>query len=67
MKTGLVLVNYNDYETINKFIDNVKNFGIIDTIVIVDNASTDDSCQKIKKITNEKIILLKNESNLGYA
>ena len=52
MKTGLVLVNYNDYETINKFIDNVKNFGIIDTIVIVDNASTDDSYQKIKKITN---------------
>lgn len=67
MKTGLVLVNYNDYETINKFIDNVKNFGIIDTIVIVDNASTDDSCKKIKKITNEKIVLLKNESNLGYA
>lgn len=67
MKTGIVLVTYNDYELTQKFIDHVKNYQNIDQIVIVDNASTDDSYSKLKKNNSSKITILKNSSNKGYA
>jgi GT2 family glycosyltransferase len=66
MKTGLVLVNYNDYDEIKKFIDSIYTYHIISKIVIVDNKSTDDSLIKLKKIENNKIIILENTSNKGY-
>lgn len=67
MKTGLVLVNYNDYSTTKNFIDQIIDYKIIDVVVIVDNASTDDSYEKLSQIENKKIILLKNTSNKGYS
>lgn len=63
---GLVVVNYNDYKNTIQFINSLKEYKIIDKIVIVDNNSSDESYEKIKKITNEKIILIKNDSNKGY-
>lgn len=64
--TGLVVVNYNDYKNTIKFINSVSNYKVIKHIVIVDNCSTDNSIDKIKKICNEKITLISNESNKGY-
>ena len=64
--TGLVVVNYNDYENTIKFIDSIKNYNIIYKIVIVDNCSTDNSYNNLKKIISDKIILLKNTLNKGY-
>ncbi|MFV0250417.1 MAG: glycosyltransferase [Bacilli bacterium] len=66
MKNGFIIVNYNDSKTVLKLIDNIKNYNIIDKIVIVDNCSTDDSLNQLKKITNEKIQILSNNSNNGY-
>lgn len=67
MKTGVVIVNYNDFENTYKFINSIIDFKCIDKIVIVDNKSIDDSYEKLKEIKNEKIILLQNDSNKGYA
>ena len=64
--TGLVVVNYNDYENTIKFIDSIKNYNIIHKIVIVDNCSTDNSYNNLKRIISNKIILIKNASNKGY-
>lgn len=66
MKTGLVMVNYNDYENIKKMVDQVQSYSLLDRIVIVDNHSTDDSLSKIKKIANEKIVVLESVHNGGY-
>lgn len=63
---GLVVVNYNDYINTIKFINSVRNYNIINHIVIVDNCSTDNSYAEIENILDEKIILLKNDSNKGY-
>ena len=63
MKNILLIINYNDYETTIKLINNVKNYKILDEIVVVDNNSTDDSYEKLSKIRD--IIVLKNEKN-GY-
>lgn len=66
MKTGFIIVNYNDFETVQVIINNIKNYSIIDKIVIVDNCSTDNSFGKLKEVSNEKIVVIKNLSNKGY-
>lgn len=67
LKTGLVIVNYNDFETTKKFIDTINNFKSIDRIVVVDNKSTDNSLLKFKKLKLKKLDVLENTSNKGYA
>ncbi len=64
--TGMVVVNYNDYKNTINFIDSIKDYGVIDKIVIVDNCSTDNSFKFLKEICDDKIVLLKNSSNKGY-
>ena len=61
MKVAYLIINYNDYETTKKLIDNIKNYKILDTILVVDNCSTDDSYEKISKI--KKIDIIKTLSN----
>lgn len=61
---NFIIVNYNDFETTKKFIDNIKNYNHINEIVVVDNASSDNSYDELKKIS--EITLLKNTSNKGY-
>ena len=63
---GLVVVNYNDYKNTISFINSISDYKLIKYIVIVDNCSTDDSYSKLEKICNDKISLLKNDSNKGY-
>lgn len=67
MKNGFVIINYNDYETTKKIIKNISDYKILDEIVVVDNCSTDNSYRKLLKIKNEKLTILKNKTNAGYA
>lgn len=63
---GLVVVNYNDYKNTISFIDSIKGYKLVEHIVIVDNCSTDDSFSLLQGICNDKISLIKNDSNKGY-
>lgn len=67
MKTGIIILNYNDYENTLKIIDMIKDYKCLKKIIIVDNASTDDSFKHLKPLENNKIIIIKNKKNLGYA
>ena len=55
MKNGIVILNYNDSENTSLILDDIKNFKILDYIIIVDNNSTDNSVKKLKKYENNKI------------
>lgn len=47
MKTGIVVLNYNDaIETID-FVEKISTFNAVDIICVVDNCSTDDSVKQI--------------------
>lgn len=67
LKTGFIILNYNDYKTTIKLIQSIKDYKSIDLIVIVDNCSTDNSYQKLHEYINDKIILIKSDKNGGYA
>ena len=67
MMIGMVIVNYNDYETTKRLLDNVKGYKILKEIVVVDNKSTDDSLINLQKIKNKKITIIDSGNNKGYS
>lgn len=67
MKNCLITLNYNDYETTHHFATNVAKYQCVDFLVIVDNNSDDNSYEKLKELTSEKVIIVKSEKNGGYS
>ena len=64
-KIGYLIINYNDYDNTIKLINNIKDYKLLDEIVVVDNNSTDSSKDKLKKIKEIKLIC--NDKNEGFA
>ena len=65
---SLVVVNYNGEDIIKLCLSSLANIGYPKNkyeIIVVDNASTDESISVIKKFPKVKIIL--NKKNLGYS
>jgi len=67
MKKGIVIVNYNDYETTLTLLNNIKNYKVFDKIVIVDNHSTDSSYEVLSKEESGNIKVIETLNNLGYS
>ena len=66
MKNVIVILNYNDYKTTLDYLEMIKKYKSLDLIIIVDNNSTDNSYDELKKINDDKIIVLKSNKNGGY-
>lgn len=67
MKNGIVILNYNDSENTSLFLEDVKDYNVLNYIIVVDNNSTDDSVKKLKKYENKKIRIVEAKENKGYA
>lgn len=63
----MVIVNYNDYETTKRLLDNVKDYKVLKEIVVVDNKSTDNSLEELRKLKNKKITIIDSGQNKGYS
>lgn len=48
MKVAAVILNYNDGDETIEAVQRLKDFESIDTVIVVDNASTDDSAERIR-------------------
>lgn len=69
-KIGVVVLNYNNFEDTLICIESILVQMSVDVkLVVVDNGSTNNSFEIIKKAFGEKenVIVLKNKTNLGYA
>ena len=67
MKCGLIIVNFNEYPVTEELLARIKDAPEIDHIVIVDNASTDDSFAQLSKYQNDRITLLQSGRDGGYS
>lgn len=69
MRTGLVVLNYNDAERTIKLVRRAAEMPVLDAICVTDNASTDDSVPAIRQAFSgvEQVFLLESPSNGGYA
>lgn len=66
-KVAIILVNYNGEEYIKDCIDSIKAIDYDDyKIIVVDNNSTDDSLNYLRKLTDE-IILIESKENGGFS
>ena len=65
-KVSCIILNYNDALTAIHLLECIKNYSIINFIVVVDNCSTDDSLEKLLRYKNKKIHVIKSEKNGGY-
>ena len=65
-KVSCIILNYNDFTTTLNLLECIKNYSILDFIVVVDNCSTDDSWVKLLGYKSEKIHVIKAEKNGGY-
>ncbi len=67
MEKCYIIVNKNDYKSTKHLVDNIIDYKIIDHILIVDNASTQEERRKIESITNEKLEKIYNGEDKGYS
>ena len=49
MKFAIIVLNYNDHENTIKYVNSIKDYDIVDKIIVVDNNSTTKDEIKILK------------------
>lgn len=67
MKICYIIINKNDFKTTKHLIDNIIDYKIIDTILVMDNASNKDERKLLTSIRNPKIEYLYNSVDKGYS
>lgn len=65
--TGIVILNYNDSDTTSSMLKEIKGYKSLDHIIVVDNNSSDNSVEVLKKFESKKIEVIANKENKGYA
>lgn len=65
-KISVIILNYNDKENTIKLLNNIKEYRSIDSIVVVDNNSPDDSYKVLREYHSGKIHVIKSDKNGGY-
>ena len=66
MKTVCVILNYNDAKTVGMLVQGIRSYACLDRIVIVDNASTDNSWERLLMLQDEKVSVIRAGDNGGY-
>src|SRR5271167_3952723 len=67
-KVGVVTVTYNSGKVIDEFLTSLfaqthQQF----LLYLVDNASQDDTQERVKAFTDSRVIVVQNHNNLGFA
>lgn len=62
----ILVLNYNDAPTTTVFVNSVKDYASVRKILIVDNHSSDNSFETLKKYESRKIIVVDSGKNGGY-
>lgn len=66
MRVSCVVLNYNDAETTEQLISQIRHYPCLDSIIIVDNCSTDDSFVRLKTLADTRLHVIKSPRNGGY-
>ena len=61
-----VILNYNDAPTTISLVERIKEYALLDYIVVVDNCSTDDSWEQLQRYKSDKVHVVQSSRNGGY-
>lgn len=62
----VVIVNFNSGSYLSKAVGTVRNSGVVRRVIVVDNASTDQSLETLADHRNDNVTIIRNDSNLGF-
>lgn len=66
-KSIIIILMDNDSDSTIDLLENIKDYQSLEKIVVVDNCSTNDSYEIVKKYENEHIHVIKTQANDGIA
>ena len=67
MKVAVIIVNYNEVDDTEKYVNTITKYNVINRIVVVDNQSTTTGTfETLKKLESEKVKVIQSEKNGGY-
>lgn len=61
-----VVLNYNDAPTTISLVKSIKDYALLDYIVVVDNCSTDNSLEQLQCYESNKLHVIQSPRNGGY-
>ena len=65
---AIIVLNYNDHNNTIKFVKNIRDYNIVNKIIIVDNKSTiENEIKLLKEVESEKVDIISSDKNGGYA
>ena len=67
MKSAIIILNYNSEQDTIRFVNEIKDYDSLNKIIVVDNLSTTDNFDNLKKLENDKIDVIRSERNGGYS
>lgn len=68
MKTAIIVLNYNSEKETEEYVKKIKDYKVIDKIIVVDNKSTTiNAVQTLKTLESEKVAVVVSEKNGGYS
>ena len=59
MKAVCVVLNYNDAGTTERLVKRIRNYSCFEHVVIVDNASTDNSWERLLMLQDQKVCVIR--------
>lgn len=68
MKTAIIILNYNSKKDTIKYVSEIKDYKVLNTIIVVDNnSSNQNEFEDLKKLENDKVYVIKSDKNGGYS
>lgn len=68
MKTAIIILNYNSKQDTIRYVNEIKNYSMLDTIIVVDNKSTNqDEFVELEQLKSEKTHVIQSDKNGGYS
>ena len=68
MKTAIVILNYNSKKDTIRYVNEIKQYEVLDTIVVVDNNSSNPKeFEELETLKAENIFVIKSDKNGGYS
>lgn len=65
-RISCVILNYNDAPTTISLVESIKDYDLLNYIVVVDNCSIDDSWEQLQTYKNDKVRVIRSPRNGGY-
>jgi GT2 family glycosyltransferase len=62
----VVIVNFNSGSYLSEAVRTAQNAGVVQRVIVVDNASSDQSLETLAPHRNDNVLIIRNDSNLGF-